>query len=267
MPPDDGLLNSSKPRGLDARKDGLERQTMADTAGKVLVLDDEPELRSLLGAYLGSRGYTVRQAEHAEHLDRLLARESFDVLILDVMMPGEDGLSICKRLRMSGETIPIIMLTARGETIDRIVGLEMGADDYIAKPFEPRELLARVEATMRRQKLLGAHHKQHIDDAVEFAGFRLHSGQRALYRGDENIPLSSTEFDLLSVLAANQGRALSRERLIELTHGRGAGVTERSIDVQILRLRRLLEDDAAKPKLIMTVRGKGYMLSVGEPAA
>ncbi len=237
---------------------------MAESAGKILVLDDEPELRSLLGAYLGSRGYTVRLAEDATHLDRLLARESFDVLILDVMMPGEDGLSICKRLRMGGETIPILMLTARGETVDRIVGLEMGADDYIAKPFEPRELLARIEAAMRRQSLLGAHHKQHVDTVVEFAGYRLSSGQRTLHKGSSAIPLSSTEFDLLSVLVANQGRALSRERLIELTHGRDSDVTERSIDVQILRLRRLLEGDASKPTLIITVRGKGYMLSAGE---
>lgn len=237
---------------------------MNDTTGKILVLDDEPELRALLGTYLGARGYLVRQAGDAAHLDRLLARESFDVLILDVMMPGEDGLSICKRLRLGGETIPILMLTARGETVDRIVGLEMGADDYLSKPFEPRELLARIEAMLRRQSILGAHHKQYPEARVQFGDYRLDTQQRLLYKADQPVPLNSAEYSLLQVLVANMGRALSRERLIELTHGRDADVTERSIDVQILRLRRLLEEDPAEPRHILTVRGKGYMLAGGK---
>jgi two-component system phosphate regulon response regulator OmpR len=236
---------------------------MNETAGKILVLDDEAELRALLSTYLGSRGYLVRQVMDAQHLDRLLARESFDVLILDVMMPGEDGLSICKRLRLAGETIPILMLTARGETVDRIVGLEMGADDYLPKPFEPRELLARIDALLRRQTLLGAHHKQHAEPQVSFGEYRLDTQNRLLFRQDEPIPLNSIEYDLLQVLAANRGRPLSRERLIGLTRGRDAEVSERSIDVQILRLRRLLEQDPAAPRYILTVRGKGYLLSDG----
>ncbi len=237
---------------------------MNDTAKKILVLDDEPELRALLSAYLGSRGYSVRQVENATHLDRLLARESFDVLILDVMMPGEDGLSICKRLRLAGEIMPILMLTARGETVDRIIGLEMGADDYLAKPFEPRELLARIEAMLRRQTLLGAHHKPHAEPLTEFGAYRLDTRQRLLFKADTPIALSDAEYNLLQVLAANMGRPLSRDRLLDLTHGRGSAVTERSIDVLILRLRRLLEQDPAAPRYIITVRGKGYLLTNGQ---
>ncbi|MDF1692235.1 MAG: response regulator [Zhongshania sp.] len=234
---------------------------MSDYKGKLLVLDDEVELRALLSNYLGSRGYLVRQAENARHLDTLLARESFDVLILDLMMPGEDGLSICKRLRLAGETIPILMLTARRETIDRIVGLEMGADDYLGKPFEPRELLARLDAMLRRQSILGAHHKQHAEACEGFGDYRLDYSGRRLFHGDRELPIHSAEFDLLQVLVANRGRPLSRERLLDLTRGRGANLTERSVDVQILRIRRLLEDDPSGSKYIVTVRGKGYMLA------
>lgn len=231
--------------------------------GKILILDDEPELRALVGTYLGSRGYEVRQATDDNHLYRLLARERFDLLILDVMMPWEDGLSICKRLRLDGETIPILMLTARAETLDRILGLEMGADDYLGKPFEPRELLARIEALLRRQNLLGAHINKVGDDCIEFGKFRLDGSNRRLFGDNGPVSLNSAEFSLLHVLAANLGRTISREKLIELTHGRDADVTERSIDVQILRLRRLLEVDPANPKYILTLRGRGYMLTEG----
>lgn len=236
---------------------------MNDHASKILILDDEAELRALLSTYLSSRGYLVRQALDGAHADRLLARESFDVLILDVMMPGEGGLSICKRLRLAGETIPILMLTARGETIDRIVGLEMGADDYLPKPFEPRELLARIEAMIRRQGMLGAQDKRHPEPTLGFGAFQLDSASRTLLKSGRTLALSSAEFELLRILAANIGRPLSRERLVELTHGKGADITERSIDVQILRLRRLLEEDPSHPRHILTVRGKGYVLSQG----
>jgi two-component system, OmpR family, phosphate regulon response regulator OmpR len=239
---------------------------MAEYKGKLLVLDDDVELRALLSNYLGSRGYLVRQAEDAQHLDTLLARESFDILILDLMMPGEDGLSICKRLRLAGEVIPILMLTARGETIDRIIGLEMGADDYLGKPFEPRELLARLDAMLRRQTVLGAHHKRYAELRDGFGEYQLDIAARRLLRNGQELPIHSAEFDLLQVLLANRGRPLSRERLLDLTHGRGADVTERSIDVQILRLRRLLEEDPSSPRHIVTVRGKGYMLANQEVA-
>ncbi len=234
---------------------------MQEHSGKILILDDEAELRALLSTYLGSRGYLVRQAQDGAHADRLLARESFDVLILDVMMPGEDGLSMCKRLRLAGETIPILMLTARGETIDRIIGLEMGADDYLAKPFEPRELLARIGSMLRRQSILGAQDKRHPQPQLRIGAHQLDLDRRILLKDGQAQALSSAEFELLRVLAANRGRPLSRERLLELTRGKGAEITERSIDVQILRLRRLLEEDPGKPRHILTVRGKGYVLS------
>ncbi len=234
---------------------------MTDDAGKILILDDDAEIRVLLATYLGARGYTVRQALDAPQLDRLIARENFDLLILDVMMPGEDGLSICKRLRLAGETIPILMLTARGDTIDRIVGLELGADDYLGKPFEPRELLARMQALLRRQHLLGAHTQKHMEHRVTFGAFSLNQTRRTLTRNGQILPLSSTEYELLKALAANAGRPLSRDRLLNLIHGRESPFTERSIDVQIMRLRRLIESDPAHPQYIQTVRGKGYVLN------
>ncbi|MEW5839170.1 MAG: response regulator [Pseudomonadota bacterium] len=233
---------------------------MQEQAGKILVLDDEAELRALLATYLGSRGYRVRQARDGADVDRLLSRESFDVLILDIMMPGEDGLSICKRLRMAGETVPILMLTARGETIDRIIGLEMGADDYLPKPFEPRELLARVTSMIRRQSMLGANDKRHPPPKLTLGDCLLDLENRMLHKAGRTEALSSAEYELLRVLAANLGRPLSREKLLEMTHGRGAETTERSIDVQILRLRRLIEDVPSRPRHILTVRGKGYVL-------
>lgn len=234
--------------------------SMNELNGKILVLDDEAELKDLLSRYLGSQGYLVRQAADPEQLDRLLQRESFDLLILDIMMPGEDGLSICKRLRLAGETVPILMLTARSDTIDRILGFEMGADDYLEKPFEPRELLARITAIQRRQAILGAHHQQYAQAPVHFGPYTLDVERRQLWRDDKAVPLHGSEFNLLQVMAANAGRVLSRERLIELSQGRNVDVTARSIDVQILRLRRTLEEDPANPEYILTVRGRGYML-------
>ncbi|MDY0012919.1 MAG: response regulator [Rhodocyclaceae bacterium] len=231
-----------------------------DGKGRILVVDDEAELRGLLARYLGSRGYRVRQAGDGGELERLLSRESFDVLVLDLMLPGEDGLAICRRLRGAGETIPILMLTARSEPIDRIVGLEMGADDYLPKPFEPRELLARIEALLRRQRILGAHLHAHPEPIQRFGPFELDGGARRLRRDGADILLSTAEFDLLRTLAANADRPLSREKLIELAHGSTAGLTDRAIDVQILRLRRLVEPDPANPRFILTVRGKGYVL-------
>ncbi|PXF33130.1 hypothetical protein WH50_00585 [Pokkaliibacter plantistimulans] len=233
---------------------------MEQERGKLLILDDEADLRNLLSRYLGGRGYRVRQVENAEQLDKVLSRESFDLLILDVMMPDEDGLSICRRLRAGGETIPIIMLTARGEAVDRIVGLEMGADDYLPKPFEPRELLARIEAQLRRQHMLGAQLRQQPEEVVVFGPFRFDPVARSLTRDGEPVQIHSSEFELLRALAANAGRPLSRERLIEVSRGRNAEITERSIDVQIMRLRRLLEDNPAEPRYIQTVRALGYVL-------
>lgn len=232
-----------------------------EDAGKLLVVDDEAELRALLARYLGSRGYTVRQAADTGEMNRLLAREHFDVLILDLMLPGEDGLSACRRLRAAGDAVPILMLTARGDPIDRIIGLESGADDYLPKPFEPRELLARVEAMIRRQRLLGAQVRRHADAPVAIGRFRLDAERRRLLDGNTVVPLAAGEFDLLAALAANRGRPLGRDRLVQLADGPGASINDRSIDVRILRLRRAIEDDPAQPRLLLTVRGKGYMLA------
>ena len=226
---------------------------------KVLVLDDEPDLRALLQRYLTEHGFEVRAVADAVQLDRLLQRERFDVLVLDIMMPGEDGLSVCRRLRAQGESIPIIMLTARGDPIDRIVGREMGADDYLSKPFDPRELVACINAQTRRQRLLGAQAPALSDGPIFFGAFSFHLAARRLLRGEQVIPLTSGEITLLSVLIQHAGRPVSRERLLEMTRGREFDAGDRSIDVQILRLRRVLEEDPADPRHIQTVRSLGYV--------
>ncbi len=246
---------------------------MSNPAHRILILDDEAEMRALLQRYLGAQGFAVQTLPDAQQLDGLLARKSFDVLVLDLMMPGENGLSICRRLRAAGETIPIMMLTARGDPIDRIVGLEMGADDYLPKPFEPRELAARLHALMRRQAMYATGSTSARDDTIEFGAFTLDLAGRRLLRDGSQVTLTSGEFSLLRALACNPGRALGRERLIELVAKQNAGkspgkstsrddiITERSVDVQILRLRRLIEDDPTTPRYIQTVWGVGYLFA------
>ena len=233
---------------------------MSEPLARILVADDEADLRSLLQRYLTDQGYAVRTVENGQVLDKLLSRDRFDVLVLDVMMPGEDGLSICRRLRAQGETIPILMLTARGDPVDRIIGLEMGADDYLAKPFNPRELLARIQAMVRRQRMLGAHiGPQGEEHVARFGDFSLHVEARRLACGGRDLLLTSGEFSLLKALALNPNRPLGRERLIELTKGRDHEATARSIDVQVMRLRKLIEIDPAAPRFIQTVWGVGYV--------
>jgi two-component system, OmpR family, phosphate regulon response regulator OmpR len=242
---------------------------MSEPLARVLIADDEADLRALLQRYLGDQGYAVRAVDDTRQLDKLLARERFDVLVLDVMMPGEDGLAACRRLRAQGETIPIVMLTARGEPVDRIVGLEMGADDYLPKPFNPRELVARIQALVRRQRILGAHHGPASADAeIAFGAFVLKLEQRLLLRAGQEVPLTTAEFDLLRALAQNARRPLGRDRLLELAYGAGHQATERSIDVQVMRLRKLVEADPAQPRHIRTVWGVGYLfMPDGEAAA
>ncbi|MDH4465585.1 MAG: two-component system response regulator OmpR [Acidovorax sp.] len=236
---------------------------MSNTLAKILVADDEPDLRALLQRYLSDQGYTVRTVDGARPLDVLLARERFDVLVLDVMMPGEDGLSICRRLRAQGETIPILMLTARGDPVDRIVGLEMGADDYLPKPFNPRELLARIQAMVRRQRMLGAHTGPQgvygVQGRLAFGDFVLLPAERRLEKVGADIPLTTGEFALLLALAQNPQRPLGRDRLMALAYGPDHTATDRSIDVQIMRLRKLIEADPAQPRHIRTVWGVGYV--------
>ena len=233
---------------------------MSEALARVLVVDDEADLRALLQRYLSDQGCFVRAVDGGPALDKLLARERFDVLVLDVMMPGEDGLSICRRLRAQGETIPIVMLTARGDPLDRIIGLEMGADDYLPKPFTPRELLARIQALVRRQRMLGAHvGPAPAEGVVRFGAHALHLGERRLERDGVEVALSSAEFALLRAFALHPNRSLGRDRLLELAHGRDHEATDRSIDVQVMRLRRLIEADPAEPRHIQTVWGVGYV--------
>lgn len=224
----------------------------------VLIIDDDIEIRSLLERYLRSNQLAARTAADATQMDRLMARESFDCLVLDLMMPGEDGLAICRRLRAGGNDIPIIMLTAKGTDIDRIIGLEMGADDYLAKPFNPRELLARINAVLRRRAKVTTGAPE-VDGKITIGGFVLHLSTRKLTGGETEHRLTTGEFAMLHALAARPGRPLSREQLLDLTKGGGSAVMDRSVDIQIFRLRQLIETDPAQPELIQTVRGHGYV--------
>jgi two-component system, OmpR family, phosphate regulon response regulator OmpR len=236
---------------------------MNDQKPKVIAIDDDAEMRALLQRYLTDQGFGVRTEASADRLDKLLSREPFDILVLDLMMPGEDGLSVCRRLRAANETIPIIMLTARGDPIERIVGLEMGADDYLPKPFNPRELVARIQALLRRQTMLGGGPRAHSGTRVAFGAFVLSPGLRILERDRDPVALTSGEFALLVALAAHPNRPLGRERLIELAFGRDCQSSDRAIDVQILRLRRVIETDPARPRFIQTVYGFGYVFVPG----
>ena len=181
-------------------------------------------------------------------------------------MPGEDGLALCRRLRAQGEAIPILMLTARGDLVDRVLGLEMGADDYLAKPFAPRELLARIQAMVRRQQQLGAHLGPASEAAVRFGAFTLYPVQRRLERDGAAVEISTVEFKLLRALASQPNRPLGREKLLALAHGDEHGVSDRSLDVQVMRLRRLIEVDPGTPRHIQTVWGLGYVF-IPEPGA
>ena len=226
---------------------------------RVLLVDDDARLRELLSRYLQEQGFTVKAVVDAASMDRALHREHYDVMVLDLMLPGEDGLAICRRLRGDQNAIPIIMLTAKGDDVDRIIGLEMGADDYLAKPFNPRELVARIHAVMRRQPptLPGAPTIE--DEVVRFGNVQVNLGVRSLVRDGEEISLTTGEFSLLKVLLQHPRQPLSRDKLMELARGREYGVFDRAIDVQVSRLRKLVEEDPAKPRYIQTVWGFGYV--------
>jgi two-component system phosphate regulon response regulator OmpR len=230
------------------------------TKTRILVVDDDLRLRDLLQRYLAEQGFAVRTVSDAIEMNRQLARERYDLMILDLMLPGEDGLSICRRLRGGGETMPIIMLTAKGDDVDRIVGLEIGADDYLPKPFNPRELVARIQAVLRRRPPPAPPGAPSPDQQiVEFGPFRLNLGTRTLTREGEPVPLTTGEFALLKVLVQHPRTPLSRDKLMELARGREFGAYDRSIDVQVSRLRKLIEPDPARPAYIQTVWGFGYV--------
>lgn len=226
---------------------------------KILVVDDDARLRSLLERYLSEQGFQVRSVANSEQMDRLLARETFHLMVLDLMLPGEDGLSICRRLRSNNNMLPILMLTAKGDEIDRIVGLEVGADDYLPKPFNPRELLARIRAVLRRQVIEAPGAPSAEDKVVEFGDFRLNLGTREMFRNEEPMPLTSGEFAVLKSLVTNMREPMSRDKLMNMARGREYSAMERSIDVQISRLRRMIEVDPSRPRYIQTVWGLGYV--------
>jgi DNA-binding response OmpR family regulator len=230
-----------------------------DTPPKIIVLDHEAELRNMLQRFLGLHGFEVRVCADSKRLDRYLQREPFDLLVLDLMMEPEDGLSVCRRLRAEGQTLPILMLTAKGDPVDKVVGLETGADDYLAKPFLPRELVARVRALLRRQKIASGDPVLSAQ-TIRFGDFRLDLGKQRLCRGGEPFEIHSAQMQLLSALGASPNRPVSRDNLIARTRGREHDALDRSIDVQVLRLRQIIEEDPSKPRFIKTVWGVGYML-------
>lgn len=229
----------------------------------ILVVDDDREIRSLVAQFLKKHGYRVSDAADGRAMMELLEAGRFDLIVLDLMLPGEDGLSLCRRVR-AGSNLPIIMLTAMGEETDRIVGLEMGADDYLPKPFNPRELLARIKAVLRRAGMPDDDSDEAADCVLTFDAWRIDLTKRELRDPDGVlVPLTAGEFDLLSVLVERAGRVLSRDQLLDLTRGREAAPFDRSVDVQISRLRRKIEVDPKDPKVIKTVRGGGYILASG----
>ena len=225
----------------------------------ILIVDDDREIRDLTGRYLRKHGFRVDSAADAKEMDRLLRDGRFDLIVLDLMLPGEDGLSICRRLR-AATRIPIVMLTAVAEDTDRIIGLEIGADDYLTKPFNPRELLARIRAVLRRAEGPLPHPD---GGTLVFAGWRLDPARRELRDPDGVlVELTAGGFDLLAAFVERPRRVLSRDQLLDLTKGRDAQPFDRSIDVQVSRLRRKIEADPKKPEVIKTVRSGGYIFTL-----
>jgi two-component system phosphate regulon response regulator OmpR len=232
----------------------------APSKHRILVVDDDLRLRDLLKRYLTEQGFAVETVPDGAAMDHHFRRTRYDLVVLDLMLPGEDGLAICRRLRATGDAVPLIMLTAKGDDVDRIVGLEMGADDYLPKPFNPRELVARINAVLRRQApppAPGAPARE--ETVVAFGPFALNLGTRSLTRGGEPIALTTGEFSVLKVLAEHPREPLSRDKLMDLARGREHESYDRSIDVQVSRLRRLLGEDPQNPRYLQTVWGFGYV--------
>jgi two-component system OmpR family response regulator len=228
---------------------------------QLLVVDDDREIRDLLAGFLAKHGFRVLTAGDGKEMRKALADRRIDLVVLDLMLPGEDGLALCRELRARSE-LPVIMLTAMREEIDRIVGLEVGADDYLAKPFNPRELLARIKAVLRRSGGESRTRDHEHAGGLRFAGWRLdRAGRRLIAADGREVELTGGEFDLLATFAERPGRVLSREQLLDLTRGREAAAFDRSIDSQVSRLRRKLESDPARPTLIKTVRSSGYVFT------
>jgi len=241
--------------------------TATPRQNRILVVDDDARIRDLLRRYLTQEGFEVLLAEDSRALNKQLTRETVDLIVLDLMLPGEDGLTICRRLRAANDTTPIIMLTAKVEDVDRIVGLEVGADDYLAKPFNPRELLARINAVLRRRpppEAPGAPSKEPM--TVNFGPFEFDLALRRLTKNGEQLSLTTGEFSLLKTLVRHPRQPLSRDKLAQLARGREFEPFDRSLDVQISRLRKMLEADPAQPRYIQTVWGVGYVFVPDENA-
>ena len=237
---------------------------MTELKKRILVVDDDQRLRELVVRYLADQGFEARAVADGAGMDRQLSRERYDLIVLDLMLPGEDGLAICRRLRgdkaAQASAPAILMLTAKGDEVDRIVGLEMGADDYLPKPFNPRELVARVNAVLRRRAPAGPPGAPASDTEVHrFGAFEFNLATRSLAREGKAVALTTGEFSVLKVLVQHPRQPLSRDKLMELARGREYGVFDRSIDVQISRLRKIVEADPARPKHIQTVWGFGYV--------
>ena len=231
---------------------------MVEQNKKILMVDDDVRMRELLQRYLTEQGFDIKTVADAKEMDAALALDSVDLLVLDLMLPGEDGLAICRRLRANNVSTPVIMLTARGDEVDRIIGLEMGADDYLPKPFNPRELLARINAVLRRHE-----HSPEAENAnkeiFSFGEFVFDSSTRSLSKNGMQITITSGEFALLKVFTEHPRQPLSRDRLMQLARGRELDVFDRSIDVQVSRLRRIVEPDPAHPRYLQTMWGFGYV--------
>ena len=227
---------------------------------RVIVVDDDARIRDLLRRYLTQEGFEVVLAEDGKTLTRLLTRENIDLIVLDLMLPGEDGLSICRRLRAAKDMTPIIMLTAKVEDVDRIVGLAVGADDYLTKPFNPRELLARIHAVLRRRPTLEAPGApSQATQTVSFGPFEFDLSLRRLTKAGEALAMTTGEFSMLKALVRHPRQPLSRDKLAHLARGREFEPFDRSLDVQVSRLRKLIEPDATQPRYIQTVWGVGYV--------
>jgi len=252
-----GAVNVETP-DLGGAGDLISFEPMEQQTESLLVVDDDPELRALLMRYLGEQGYAVGGVESGVAMDVYLAEHPADLVILDLMLPGEDGLAIARRLHERGHP-PVIMISARGEDVDRIVGLEVGADDYLAKPFNPRELLARVRAVLRRRQAPSA-----APDAVEqrqFGPYRLELASGVLSRDGEEVPLTTGELMLLKVFVEHPNRVLSRDSLVDMLKGYDRSPFDRSIDVRVTRLRKKIETDPSAPRYIRTVWGQGYLFA------
>ena len=235
------------------------RTMPSQEAPSILIVDDDEDIRTLLAEYLGQQGLRVQTAGDGAAMQEVLDSTPVDLVVLDLTLPGEDGLVLCRNLRAHSD-LPVIMLTARSAALDRILGLEMGADDYLCKPFEPRELLARIRNVLRRSEAAGTHDQQHATQ-LQFAGWTLDLTSHQLYSDNGTVVvLSGGEFRLLKALLERPNRVLSRDQLLGLTQGREADPFDRSIDLHISRLRQKLRDDARAPQLIKTLRNEGYML-------